>query len=621
MRGGAVWSVGPLERRCGRSAAWRSGPWWRFCSPRALRRSSRVRRSGLWDRRLRAPQPIRRAARSRCASRAPTSAARLASWLHCWRRASAMKRRPARRGPDAPVEQAEVAGVRDLGAGRAIVTVACELGDARTLYLAVPIVREGAGEVAALGAPAVVAGPAGVGASRRARPGPSPALTPAAIARAGAALPAGLPVGVRAPAISPISWRPARRWRRPGGGFELVAVAEREAARERGRGAADGGRHGAGARRRERRDLPARLPPRAGPARPLVRRARSRGRSREPARWRSSLPSSRSPRRRCWLAPDALAAGGNDVGPQHRLDAAPLRGRDLRRRHRDRRPGLPAQPEVHRPGGVLRSPRSWSAGSSSAPTRSPTRRGRSGSGSCRERELRADPLLPADLPPRAAHLPDRGPARCRSPAGCRCAGSPTRRRAARRHRDRLGLGGGGVRRSPRSPALAGFSVGGRDGCGARRTRRAGGHWLGGCGARAARLAAAAGRDPGRRRDARHPGDARTGAAPIASPLSWLAVRLAPLAALARPRPAARGRRARARRASCGSRPTSATLGLRRARVRGPALVFFSAPVCACGRGQRRGGWRGPSAARSRPGRESAPGAVALGEGEVLEVRP
>ena len=61
------------------------------------------------------------------------------------------------------VAQAEVAGSEDLGGGETLVTVACELADARTVYLAVPIVREGVGEVAAAGAPAVVAGPAGVG--------------------------------------------------------------------------------------------------------------------------------------------------------------------------------------------------------------------------------------------------------------------------------------------------------------------------------------------------------------------------------------------------------------------------------------------------------------------------
>lgn len=61
------------------------------------------------------------------------------------------------------VQQAEVAGSEDLAGGQVLVTVACELADARTVYLAVPTVREGAGGVAAAGAPAVVAGPAGVG--------------------------------------------------------------------------------------------------------------------------------------------------------------------------------------------------------------------------------------------------------------------------------------------------------------------------------------------------------------------------------------------------------------------------------------------------------------------------
>jgi hypothetical protein len=61
------------------------------------------------------------------------------------------------------VQQAEVAGSQAIGGGQVLVTVACELADARTVYLAVPIAREGAGEVAAAGAPAVVAGPAGVG--------------------------------------------------------------------------------------------------------------------------------------------------------------------------------------------------------------------------------------------------------------------------------------------------------------------------------------------------------------------------------------------------------------------------------------------------------------------------
>lgn len=61
--------------------------------------------------------------------------------------------------PGRVVAQAEVAQTQRLGGGRAIVTVACELLGGRVLYLAVPIVRDSAGEVAALGAPSLVAAP------------------------------------------------------------------------------------------------------------------------------------------------------------------------------------------------------------------------------------------------------------------------------------------------------------------------------------------------------------------------------------------------------------------------------------------------------------------------------
>lgn len=62
------------------------------------------------------------------------------------------------------VAQAEVTEVEELGDGRAILTVACELRDARTLFLAVPIARTSRGEVAALGAPSIVAAPGPAGA-------------------------------------------------------------------------------------------------------------------------------------------------------------------------------------------------------------------------------------------------------------------------------------------------------------------------------------------------------------------------------------------------------------------------------------------------------------------------
>lgn len=70
------------------------------------------------------------------------------------------------------VAQAEVSDTEEFGDGETVLTVACELRDARTLYLAVPIVRSGAGEVAVLGAPSIVAAPgvAGAGSDRRSRP-------------------------------------------------------------------------------------------------------------------------------------------------------------------------------------------------------------------------------------------------------------------------------------------------------------------------------------------------------------------------------------------------------------------------------------------------------------------
>lgn len=70
------------------------------------------------------------------------------------------------------VSQAEVSETKQLGGGRAILTVACELRDSRTLYLAVPIVRTEAGEVAALGAPSIVADPGGAEVDSEERPQP-----------------------------------------------------------------------------------------------------------------------------------------------------------------------------------------------------------------------------------------------------------------------------------------------------------------------------------------------------------------------------------------------------------------------------------------------------------------
>ncbi|MGE5281811.1 MAG: conjugal transfer protein [Chloroflexota bacterium] len=64
---------------------------------------------------------------------------------------------------DAALIQAEVAATQELGGGREILTVACDLRDGRSLYLAVPISRSRAGEVAVSGAPWVVAEPSTAG--------------------------------------------------------------------------------------------------------------------------------------------------------------------------------------------------------------------------------------------------------------------------------------------------------------------------------------------------------------------------------------------------------------------------------------------------------------------------
>jgi hypothetical protein len=69
------------------------------------------------------------------------------------------------------VAQADVVAGKSLGGGRWVLTVSCDLRDARALYLAVPIVRRDAGEAAVMGAPSIVAVPVTAGADpERPRP-------------------------------------------------------------------------------------------------------------------------------------------------------------------------------------------------------------------------------------------------------------------------------------------------------------------------------------------------------------------------------------------------------------------------------------------------------------------
>lgn len=126
-------------------------------------------------------------------------------------------------GGDLGVEQAEVAAIQDLGGGEAIATVATELGDARTLFLAVPIVRASAGEVAAAGVPALVAGPAGVGEPVEA---PQPLAGPDAGAIVGL-VDRFLPVYLSASSAEELAYllAPRAQVNPPGGGIEVDDVA------------------------------------------------------------------------------------------------------------------------------------------------------------------------------------------------------------------------------------------------------------------------------------------------------------------------------------------------------------------------------------------------------------
>jgi hypothetical protein len=103
-------------------------------------------------------------------------------------------------------------------------------------------------------------------------------------------------------------------------------------------------------------------------------------------------------------------------------------------------------------------------------------------------------------------------------------------------------------------------------------------------------------------------------------LSWLAVHLAPLRrSLGRALPALGS--VHLLGGELWVAPDERSPRLRRSRVRGPAIVFFSSPVAV-----RDSGWRGRRQVAQAPGWRQGTGDVsarrlALGDGEVLEVRP
>ena len=174
----------------------------------------------------------------------------------------------------ASVAQAEVSGTEDLGDGESVLTVACELRDSRTLYLAVPLARSGTGEVAALGAPWIVAGPGTTAGAESERPRPlAGADAPEIESLVSKFLPAYLASG----AADELSYLllPGEVIQPLGGQARAQEPGRCLPARRRRRAAPDDPRRGPGHRPVRRGDLPARLPPlrravRAG--RPLVRR-------------------------------------------------------------------------------------------------------------------------------------------------------------------------------------------------------------------------------------------------------------------------------------------------------------------------------------------------------------
>jgi hypothetical protein len=98
-------------------------------------------------------------------------------------------------------------------------------------------------------------------------------------------------------------------------------------------------------------------------------------------------------------------------------------------------------------------------------------------------------------------------------------------------------------------------------------------------------------------------------------LSWLAVHLAPLRrSLDRQLPAAG--KTHLLGGDLWVSPDERAPVLRRGRVRGPALVFFSEPVTV-----RGSSWRRRRVARPCRGRNDSTRRLALDRGEVLEVRP
>lgn len=103
-------------------------------------------------------------------------------------------------------------------------------------------------------------------------------------------------------------------------------------------------------------------------------------------------------------------------------------------------------------------------------------------------------------------------------------------------------------------------------------------------------------------------------------LSWLSLRLAPMRrSLGRAQPLlGHGQRLDG---ELWVKPDERQPLLRRAKVRGPAVVFFAVAVVVRRAGLRRGRLQAVLSGRARRTEEVAPARLVLAEGETLEVRP
>ena len=182
--------------RCARSGGRRSGPSWRCCWSAAAWHCSRRAREPKLRRLAAGAREARAEPRKPPPSASPAPGSKTPTHTPSPSGSPTVSSSAAGGRPPKWVRSARPRSSRPriLEAGRWVLTVSCDLRDARTVYLAVPIVRHGAGEAAVIGAPSIVAVPATAGADPE-RPPADRRAGRRGDRRTGRQVPAGLPVG------------------------------------------------------------------------------------------------------------------------------------------------------------------------------------------------------------------------------------------------------------------------------------------------------------------------------------------------------------------------------------------------------------------------------------------